>query len=67
MPVDIGTIGCAERFRFPVSRARSGTGEMLTFAPMPTAINNNKDLEIENLAITLRLTPTPMPGINTAQ
>ena len=50
----------------PASRARSGTGEMLTFAPMPTGINN-KDLEIEKIAVTLRLAPTPMPGINTAQ
>jgi hypothetical protein len=24
-------------------------------------------LEIENIAVTLRLAPTPMPGINTAQ
>ena len=51
----------------PASRARSGNREMLTFAPMPTGINNNKDLEIENRAVTLRLAPTPMPGINTAQ
>src|SRR3954466_13404006 len=51
----------------PASRARSGTGEMLTFAPMPTGINNNKDLEIENIAVNLRLAPTPMPSINTAQ
>jgi hypothetical protein len=49
-----------------VSRARSGNGEMLTFAPMPTGINN-KDLEIEKIAVTLRLAPTPMPGIDTAQ
>ncbi len=39
---------------------------MLTFAPMPTGINN-KDLEIENIAVTLRFAPTPMPGIDTAQ
>jgi hypothetical protein len=51
----------------PVSRARSGTGEMLTVAPMPTGISNNKDLEIENIAVTLRLTPTPIPSIDTAQ
>jgi putative transposase len=51
----------------PASRARSGTGEMLTVAPMPTGITNNKDLEIENIAVTLRLAPTPMPGIDTAQ
>ena len=40
---------------------------MLPFAPMPTGITNNKDLEIEKIAVTLRLAPTPMPGINTAQ
>ena len=51
----------------PASRARSGNGEMPTFAPMPTGINNNKDLEIEKIAVTLRLAPTPMPGIDTAQ
>jgi hypothetical protein len=39
---------------------------MLTVAPMPTGINN-KDLELEKIAVTLRLAPTPMPGINTAQ
>ena len=49
------------------SRAKSGNGEMLTFAPMPTGISNNKDLEIEKIAVTLRLAPTPMPGIDTAQ
>ena len=50
----------------PASRTRSGTGEMLTFAPMPTGINN-KDLEIGSIAATLRLAPAPMPGIDTAQ
>ena len=40
---------------------------MLTFASMPTGISNNKDLEIESLAATLRLASTPMPGINTTQ
>jgi len=39
---------------------------MLTFAPMPTGINN-KDLEIEKIAVTLRLAPTPIPSIDTAQ
>jgi putative transposase len=50
----------------PVSRARSGTGERLTVAPMPTGINN-KDLEIEKIEVTLRLAPTPIPSIDTAQ
>ena len=40
---------------------------MLTFAPMPTGINNNKDLEIENIAVTLRLAPTSVASIDTAQ
>jgi hypothetical protein len=34
---------------------------------MPTGISNNKDLDIEKIAVTLRLAPTPMPGIDTAQ
>ncbi len=38
---------------------------MLTFAPMPTGINNNKDLEIGKIEVTLR--PAPMPSIDTAQ
>src|SRR3954447_25376404 len=51
----------------PASRARSGSGEMLTVAPMTTGISNNKDLEIEKIAVTLRLAPTPIPSIDTAQ
>jgi putative transposase len=51
----------------PASRARAGNGEMLTVAPMPTGINNNKSLEIEKIAVTLRLAPTLMPSIDTAQ
>jgi putative transposase len=51
----------------PVSRAKSENGEMLTFAPMPIGINNNKDLEIENIAVTLRLALTSVPSIDTAQ
>ena len=50
----------------PVSRTRAGNGEMLTFAPMPTGISN-KDLEIEKIEVTLRLAPTPIPSIDTAQ
>lgn len=50
-----------------VCRAGSANEEMLTFAPMPTGINNNKDLEIENIAVTLRLAPTSVPSIDTAQ
>jgi putative transposase len=50
----------------PASRAGSGSGEMLTVTPMPTGISN-KDLEIEKIAVTLRLAPTPIPSIDTAQ
>jgi putative transposase len=50
-----------------VCRAGSTNQEMLTFAPMPTGISNNKDLDIENIVVTLRLAPTPMLGIDTAQ
>ena len=51
----------------PASRARSANGEILTVAPMPTGISNNKGLEIDNIAVTLRSAPTPMPSIDTAQ
>src|SRR3954464_14152871 len=51
----------------PASRARSANGEILTVAPMPTGISNNKDLEIEKIAVTLGLAPTPIPSIDTAQ
>src|ERR671910_898650 len=34
----------------PGPRAKSGTGGMLTGAPRPTGINNNKDLESEKIA-----------------
>src|SRR3954453_4629452 len=45
----------------PASRARSGTGERLTFAPMPTGIKN-KDLEIEMLTVTPWLARAPVPA-----
>jgi hypothetical protein len=38
---------------------------MLTATPLPTGIINNKDLEFQNIAVTLG--PTPMVGIDTAQ
>ena len=50
----------------PTSRASSEGGEMLAFAPMPTGTSNNKDLEIEDVAVTLRPAPTPMPSIGPA-
>jgi len=48
----------------PTSRASSGSRERLAFAPKPTGTRHNKDLEIEDRAITLR--PTPMPSIGPA-
>jgi putative transposase len=49
----------------PVSRARSENGGMLTVAPMPTNTSTRKDLEIDDVAVTLRL--APMASIDTAQ
>jgi hypothetical protein len=39
---------------------------MLTFAPMPTGTSINKELEIEDVEVTLRPAPTPMPSIGPA-
>jgi len=50
-----------------VCRAGSTNEEMFTVAPMPTGINNNKDLEIENIAVTLRLAPPSVASIDTVQ
>ncbi|QQP89477.1 hypothetical protein JL101_027340 [Skermanella rosea] len=63
----IGAIGCAERFRSPGLPSRLDKPGDAHLRPMPTGISNNKDLDIEKIAITLQLAPTPMPGINTAQ
>ena len=51
----------------PASRARSGTGGMLTGAPIPTGTSTRKDLEIDDVAVTLRLAPTSVHSIDTAQ
>jgi putative transposase len=50
----------------PIARAKSGNGEMLTFAPLPTGISNNKDLEIANITANLHPAPAPMTSIDTA-
>lgn len=50
----------------PTSRAGSEGGEMLAFAPMPTGTSHNKDLEIEDVGITLRSASTLMPRIGPA-
>jgi hypothetical protein len=44
-----------------------GQDRLRRAAPLPIGINNNKDLEIDNIAVTLRLAPTPMLSIDTAQ
>jgi len=51
----------------PGPRAKSGTGGMLTGAPMPTGTSTRKDLEIDDVAVTLRLAPTSVHSIDTAQ
>jgi hypothetical protein len=40
---------------------------MLTVASITTGTSTRKDLEIEKIAVTLRLAPTPIPSIDTAQ
>lgn len=50
----------------PTSRAGAEGREMLAFALMPTGTSNNKDLEIEDVAVTLRPASTPMPSIGLA-
>ena len=50
-----------------VCRAGSTNEEMLTVSPMPTGITNNKDLEIEKIAVTLRLAPPSVASTDTAQ
>ena len=42
-PVDMWTIGGADRLRFPASRASSKSGEMLAFAHIPTGPTNQKN------------------------
>jgi hypothetical protein len=46
-PVDMWTIGVADRLRFPASRASSEAGEMLTFAHIPTGTTVNKAIHID--------------------
>ena len=43
-PVDMWTIGVADRLRFPASRASSEAGEMLAFAHIPTGTTANQGL-----------------------
>jgi putative transposase len=50
----------------PTSRAGSEGGEMLAFAPRPTGTSNNKELEIGDVAVTLRPASMPMPSIGLA-
>ena len=48
-PVDMWTIGFADRLRFPASRASSEGGEMLTFAHIPTGTAANKGFDIDEV------------------
>jgi hypothetical protein len=60
----MGTIGYADRLRFPGFPSKVGKREMLTSAPIPIGTSINKDLKIEDVGITL--SPTPMPSIGPA-
>jgi hypothetical protein len=50
----------------PTSRASSQSRERLAFTPRPTDTSINKDLEIEEVEITLWSATTPMPSIGPA-
>ena len=52
--------------RFLHLRSRLRSRRMFAFAPMPTGISNNKDLDSEVVAVTLRPASTPMPSIGLA-
>jgi len=45
MPVDMWTIGFADRLRFPASRASSKSGQMLAFAHIPTGTTTNTRID----------------------
>src|SRR6266404_8845328 len=45
MPVDMWTIGFADRLRFPASRASSKSGEVLAFAHIPTGTTTNTRID----------------------
>ena len=45
MPMDMWTIGFADRLRFPASRASSKSGEMLAFAHIPTGTTTNTRID----------------------
>src|SRR5215831_18913410 len=48
-PVDMWTIGVADRLRFPASRASSEGGEMLAFAHIPTGTTTNNRIDIDEV------------------
>jgi hypothetical protein len=43
MPVDMWTIGFADRLRFPRFPSQLESGEVLAFAHIPTGTTTNKD------------------------
>jgi len=67
MPVDIGTIGCAERFRFPRFASKIAKWGNANRRSHATGISNNKDLEIETITANFHPAPAPMTSIDTAQ
>src|SRR5215831_8373753 len=48
-PVDMWTIGVADRLRFPASRASSEGAEMLAFAHIPTGTTTNNQIDIDEV------------------
>src|SRR6266436_7606571 len=51
MPVDMWTIGFADRLRLPASRASSKSGEVLAFAHIPTRTTVNRRIDQKGLTV----------------
>jgi hypothetical protein len=64
--VDMRTIGGADRLRFPHLPSKLGRRGKARLRPMPTGTSSNKNLEIEDVGITLRPASTLMPSIGPA-
>src|SRR4051812_49230455 len=64
-PWTVGRLAAPNGAASPGPRVKSGDGGMLTVAPMPTGMSTRKDLEIDDVAVPLRL--APMASIDTAQ
>ena len=56
------TIGCADRLRFPASRANTESGGMLAFAHIPTGATANTGIDVND---SKNSTVVPASALNT--